>query len=162
MRAGRERPVKKLLLIGVVGLLLAGAGGGGAWWWMHRAQAASPSGSGEKVAHEEPADPSDTGVLAMEPFLVNLADSDSPRFLRATLQLVIADKERAEHLTEDAVAKARIRSAVLELLTTQKSGDLVTPEGKASLKKHIVEQSSKILTEAHVVDVLFSEFVVQF
>lgn len=156
--------MKKILLFVTLGLILLGGGGAGAWWWMNRAQAAAPADAhGGEKKHEEPAaEPGEQGVLALEPFLVNLADTDAPRFLRATLGLAIAGKEEAEHLTEDAVAKARVRSAVLELLTTQKSSDLVTPEGKAALKKAILAQAGKILTEAKVVDVLFSEFVVQF
>jgi flagellar FliL protein len=151
--------VKKLLLIGTVLLVLAGAGGGGAWWWI-RAHAAPADGAEVHKAAEQ--DPADTGVLVMEPFLVNLADTESPRFLRTTLQLVIADKKHAEHLGEDAVAKARVRSAILEILTTQHSAALVTTDGKTALKKAIVKQAAHILTEATVVDVLFSEFVVQF
>jgi flagellar protein FliL len=156
--------VKKTLLFVTLGLVLAGGGGAGAWWWMHRAQAAAPADAhgGEKKPDEAAEDATEQGVLALEPFLVNLADPDAPRFLRATLSLAIAGSDDAEHLAEDAVAKARVRSAVLELLTTQKSADLVTPEGKAALKKSILAQAGKILTEAKVVDVLFSEFVVQF
>ena len=152
--------MKKLIVIGVVLLVLLGAGGGGAWWWMHRAEAAEPAGQEKKA--EAAIDPSDTGVLGLDPFLVNLADKDSPRFLRATLRLVVGPKKQAAELNEDDVAKARIRSSVLELLTEQTSDKVVTPEGKAALKKTIVERSSKILTEGKVTDVLFSEFVVQF
>jgi len=153
--------MKKLLVIGVVLVVLLGAGGGGAWWWMHRAEAAAPAAGEEKKA-EAAIDPSDTGVLGLDPFLVNLADKDSPRFLRATLKLVVGPKKQAAELNEDEVAKARIRSGVLELLTEQTSDKVVTPEGKAALKKAIVEHSSKILSEGKVTDVLFSEFVVQF
>jgi flagellar protein FliL len=152
--------VKKILLFAGLGLILLGGGGAGAWWWTHRAEAAAPAVA-PKDGHAE-ADPADTGVLALDPFLVNLADTESPRFLRATLHLVVSGKEQAAHLAEDVVAKARIRSAVLELLTTQTSTALVTPEGKLALKKGIVDRTGTILTEAKVVDVLFSEFVVQF
>lgn len=153
--------MKKILLFVGVGVLLVGGGGAGAWWWTHRAAAASNQHADAKT--EEPAlDPADQGVLALDPFLVNLADTEAPRFLRATISLAIADKAKAGHLAEDDVSKARVRSAILELLTTQKSSELVTPEGKATLKKAIVGQTSRILAEAKVVDVLFSEFVVQF
>ena len=159
-----RRAVKKILLFVTLGLVLAGGGGAGAWWWFHRAEAAAPADGHAPAAKalNPNTTRADSGVLVMEPFLVNLADQDSPRFLRATLRLVVADKEHAEHLAEDEVAKARMRSAILELLTTQKSTDLVTPEGKAALKKSILGATGKILTEAKVVDVLFSEFVVQF
>jgi flagellar protein FliL len=153
--------MKKLIVIGVGVLVLFGGGGGGAWWWLHRAQAAQPAEGEEKKA-ETAIDPSDTGVLGLDPFLVNLADKDSPRFLRATLKLVVGPKKQAVELNEDDVAKARIRSSVLELLTEQTADKVVTPEGKAALKKTIVERASKILSEGKVTDVLFSEFVVQF
>jgi flagellar FliL protein len=155
-----------MLLFGTIGLLLLGGGGAGAWWWFSRSAAAQAAAPADAKGHEKPeaehADLSDSGVLTLEPFLVNLADPEAPRFLRASLSLVVADKEHAAHLAEDTVAKARIRSAVLELLATQKSSDLVTPEGKSALKKSIVTSSAAIVTEAKVVDVLFSEFVVQF
>ena len=165
-KAARERVqeslVKKILMFVTIVLVLAGGGSAGAWWWFHRAEAVAPA-DGHAAAKAEPqADPKDSGVLAMEPFLVNLADQDAPRFLRATLGLVVADKEHAEHLAEDDVAKARVRSAILELLTTQKSTDLVTPEGKAALKRQVIEKADHILHNTKVTDVLFTEFVVQF
>lgn len=158
--------MKKILLYGTLALLLVAGIGAGAWWWFSRGAAAHAASPADQAAEGKGgsahADLSNSGVLALEPFLVNLADPDAPRFLRATLGLVVADKAHALHLSEDVVAKARIRSAVLELLATQQSGTLVTPEGKAALKKAIVASSSAIVTEAKVVDVLFSEFVVQF
>ena len=150
---------KKWWVLAAIVLVIAAAGGGGAWWWMS-AQAARAEGAQDEKAAKP--DPADTGVLVLEPFLVNLADPESPRFLRTSLQLVISGKEHAEHLTEDAVAKARVRSAILEILTTQTSGELVTADGKAALKKAIIARAAHILTEAEIVDVLFSEFVVQF
>ena len=155
--------MKKIILIVVVVLVLAG-GGGGAYWWMHRADAAATAEGASEEKHEaaKEADPNETGLMILDPFLVNLADKDSPRFLRATVQIVISDKAIAEEITEHDVVKVRIRSSILELLTEQSSEQLVTPEGKAALKKAIIERASKILTEAKVVDVLFSEFVVQF
>jgi flagellar protein FliL len=151
--------VKKLIVIGVAVVVLLGAGGGGAWWWLHRAGAAEGA-TAEK--HEAAPDPADSGVLTLEPFLVNLADKDSPRFLRVTLRLIVAGKKAAGKLEEDEVVKVRVRSAILELLTEQTSEQLVTPEGKAALKKAILGRCAAIVTEAKVVDVLFSEFVVQF
>jgi len=151
--------VKKLIVIGVVALVLAGGAGGGAWWWMHRAEAAEAKPEANAQPKEDPAD---SGVLALDPFLVNLADKDSPRFLRATLRLVVQGKKAAAELGEDDVKKVRIRSAILEVLTQQTSDRLVTPEGKTALKKSILDWCSKNLAETKVTDVLFSEFVVQF
>jgi len=150
--------VKKLLLYGAIGILLMAAGGGGVWFWTRGAQAASAESHGAAPA----IDPTDSGMVPLDPFLVNLADTEAPRFLRATVSLVIGPKARAEGLARDPVAMARIRSTVLELLTTQRSGPLVTPEGKAELKNGISERVGAVIGNAKVFDVLFSDFVVQF
>jgi flagellar protein FliL len=166
--------VKKLLVIGCAVLLLAGGGAGGWWWWVSRAAAADgdqageqrePSGKkGRKVSAHE------TAAVALDPFLVNLADRDASRFLRVTLQLVVDNPELARALAGKGhttpgphdLEKVRLRSAVLELLTTQRADRLVTPEGKEELKRAIADRASEVLEQAEVVDVLFTDFVVQF
>lgn len=154
--------MKKLIVVAVVLLVLAGGAGGGAWWWMHRAEAAEAKDGKSEAEAQPKEDPADSGILALEPFLVNLADKDSPRFLKATLRLVVQGKKAAEELGEDEVRKVRIRSAILEVLTQQTSDKVVTPEGKAALKKSILDWSAKNLGDTKVTDVLFTEFVVQF
>jgi flagellar FliL protein len=172
--------VKKVIVIVVAVLVLAGGGAGGWWWWSQRAQAATDEGQGD---HDEEGSASDatgkkrkvsaeeTGAIPLEPFLVNLADKDASRFLRVSLQLVVDDKDFAEamsakagHGGEDAHAlvKTRLRSTILELLTTKTSEHLVTTEGKAALKAEIAERATEVLEKAEVIDVLFTDFVVQF
>jgi flagellar basal body-associated protein FliL len=59
----------------------------------------------------------------------------------------------------------RARSAILELLSAETSDKLTTPEGKAELKKRIMERVQDVLaerSETEVEDVLFSDFVIQF
>lgn len=164
--------MKKIIVIVVAVLLVAGGGAGGWWWWSQRAQAAAAN---EQDDHSKAAkgkkehEVSETGAIALEPFLVNLADKEASRFLRVSLQLVIDKPELAEAMSakgeagaEHAVTKARLRSSILELLTTKTSDALVTTEGKAALKKEIAARGTEILGQAEVVDVLFTDFVVQF
>ena len=56
----------------------------------------------------------------------------------------------------------RMRSAILELLSQQTAENLVTAEGKTSLKETIAEHISPLTGGVKVSDVLFSDFVVQF
>lgn len=139
------------VLFAIVGLVLALGGGGGAYWVYARAP----------QAPAKPAPPK-TGIVAMQPFVVNLADEGGSRFLRVTLSLVIEGEERAKEVTEDPVLSARIRSGILERLAQQTADHLVTPDGKSELKKVIAEQAAHSAHDLKVTDVLFSEFVVQF
>jgi flagellar FliL protein len=144
--------MKLLLII----LLAVAGGGGGAYFYFVKAAPAQA-----KEAEPEP-EPEPTGILELEPFVVNLADTGATRFLRVTLSLVVQDEEQAKEIEEHALEKARVRSAILELLAEQAAESLVTPEGKDELKTLIVERVQHAAHELKVVDVLFSEFVIQF
>ena len=157
--AAPARSKSRLVLIAGVVVVLAGAGGGGYWWWSHRAPADPKAAAKEVEAHHEPAD---AGVVSFEPFVANLADEGGSRFLRASLKLVVAGAEAAREIEESDVEVAQLQSAILEVLTVQTAEHLVTPEGKAALKKQVIEKADHVLHNAKVTDVLFTEFVVQF
>ena len=86
-------------------------------------------------------------VVDMEVFVVNLADESGNRFLRVNMRLLTWDEEQAAELKEDAVINARVRSAILELLSLQYADALVTPEGKEELKKAIAERATETVGE---------------
>jgi flagellar FliL protein len=158
MVEGQGAPVKKRgkgLLLAIVAVVLLAAAGGGAWWWMRR------GGATVEAAPKEP--PLETrGLLTFEPFMVNLADEGGTRFLKANISLVVEDAETAKKLEESPVVVSRVRSDILELLTEQHAPTLVTPDGKDALKAAIKTRVSHALEDKKVIDVLFSEFVVQF
>ena len=154
------KPKKKSKLIpilAVVFVLLAGGGAGGYWMYAKRTAEAG----GEAAAKEEEKPPK-SGVVDLEPFVVNLADESGKRFLRVNMKLLTWDEEQAAEMKEDAVINAKVRSSILELLSLQYAAPLVTPEGKEELKKAIAERVAETVgEELKVTDVLFVEFVVQ-
>ncbi len=145
------------MIILVVVLLLLAGGGGGAYWFLFRGH-----GEAEAAEAEPEPPPAPTGIVPLEPFVVNLADPSGTRFVRVTMSLVVADEAIAKEIEEEKVVHARIRSAILELLALKQSSELVTPEGKTELKKAIAESVAHAAHELKVEDVLFSEFIVQF
>jgi flagellar FliL protein len=152
--APKKKKRSKLWLLAPLVLVLAGVPAG-AYFWMHRS-AGAEGGTAEQ--HK----PEDLGVMPLDPFTVNLADKETPRFLRVTVQLVLTEKAAIEELRKDALKQAQLRSMLLELLTQQLAEHLNTPEGKAELKKAIAARASDALKPLKVTDVLFSDFVVQF
>lgn len=141
-----------LKLILVVVVLLAVGGGGGAWWMLRA--------SGTEAAAEP--GPESRGLVSFEPFLVNLADEGGTRFLKASIQLVLETTADAKEVEETPVMAGQLRSTILELLTEQSAPELVTQEGKQALKDAIKARATEHLHGRKVIDVLFSEFVVQF
>lgn len=148
----RKRGVMKTILI-VTTLMVTLGGAGGAWWVLGSSTEAAEAGEPALEAR---------GVVAFEPFLVNLADLGGNRFLKATIQIVLESPEDAAHIAETPVVVMHLRSAILELLTQQSASALVTPEGKDALKQAIQARTTPLLGDRKVLDVLFSEFVVQF
>ena len=145
---------RRIMLIGVGAAVLMLAGGG--YWFMGRAAAAPKSAEEAEAAGER-------SLIALDPFVVNLADDGGTHFLRANIQLIIdASEADALALQEKKVEIMPLRSAVLELLAQQRAAMLVTPEGKDALKSAIKKRAAEVFHAYAVKDVLFAEFVVQF
>jgi len=140
-------------LLALIFVMLAGGGAAGYWFYAHK-------GASDKAAPEKEAAP-EPGIVEMEPFVVNLADPGGARFLRVSMRLLTYSEDQAAEIKEDAVAKTKLRGALLELLSMQTAAPLVTPDGKAELKKAIAERAAHAVHDLKVTDVLFVEFVVQ-
>ena len=150
---------KLLLILGVVVLLLAGGGGAAFWWLRAPAEAADAEAAGHV---EKKLDLAAAGIVSFEPFIVNLADPGAKRFLRINVRLLVPSAEEAKHIQESEVLLTQLRSDILELLTAQTSERIVSAEGKAELKKAIIEHAHATVAPAEIADVLFSDFVVQY
>jgi flagellar FliL protein len=162
---GPKKKSKLGLILGiVVGVLVLAGGGGAAYWKLRPAPPAPAAGgaAGEGQSGAEAVETHPAGVVSFEPFLVNLAGGGGQTYLRVTLKLLVGSEEDAKLLEKSEVAKAKMRSAILEVLATQSADALVTAEGKAQLKKALVQQVSALKQITEVRDVLFSDFVVQF
>ncbi|HUU33052.1 MAG TPA: flagellar basal body-associated protein FliL [Vicinamibacterales bacterium] len=156
--APEEAPKKsggknKLFMIGAVVVALAGGG-----YYYTTTQAATA----EHAVESKEVSPKERGLVSFEPFVVNLADPGGQRFVRATVQLVVGDAHMATELTDTPVLAMHARAIILELLATQHADTLVTPEGKVALRQAIADGIAEAVHEVEVVDVLFSDFVVQF
>jgi flagellar FliL protein len=143
----------KTLLFILIAVLIVVGGGGGAYWFF--AKPAEATGPEAKKPSEPPA------IINFDPFVVNLADAGTPRFLRVTLGLVVEGEKPAKEFGENAVVRSQVRSSLLEMLSQQQASQLITPDGKAALKKAVIERAEKNAPELKVTDVLFTEFIVQ-
>ena len=144
----------RFIVIALAAVIVVG-GGVTAFW-------ATSRSAGAAAASKPASKPAEHGLVALEPFVVNLADPGGTRFLRVSVRLIVESVLLAEHLKKNDVALTRARSAILELLTQQTADHVVTTEGKAALKEAISHKLDLVLDETKVVDVLFSDFVVQF
>lgn len=99
----------------------------------------------------------------MEPFVVNLADPGSRRYLRLNLKLELKKREESEPLLEARMPQ--VRDAVLMLLSSKTTDQLVSTEGKTALREELISQINKVLkkkkTKKAVKNLYFTEFLIQ-
>lgn len=116
-----KKRARRPLVLAAAGTLLA-AGAGAAWWTMRPAPGTNAASTATARA--------ESVFLPLESFTVNLADAGGERFAQLSLTLEVVDA-RAE-----TALKARmpaIRNAVLLLLSSNTSADLLTVAGKQKL-----------------------------
>ena len=148
---------KFIIIVGVLVLLLGG--GGAAAFFALRKPAESAAGDAQAKKKETRAP---TGIISFEPFVVNLADPGAQHFLRISVRLIVGDEEEAKKIEESQVQLMRLRSMLVDLLSSTTSEHISSADGKTELKKEIAERAAKIVEPIEVADVLFSDFVVQY
>ncbi len=149
---------KKLLLIGGGVVLLAALGGGG--FFAYKTFLAPAPPPEEEQQPEEPPAPKVTmgPVYPLDPFLVNLADPGRPRFLKVVIQLELSGEEVSAELD---TLRPKVRDALLTLLSSKTSADLVSIADKERLRNEIIHRLNSFLSTGQVKEVYFTEFVVQ-
>lgn len=182
---GAEAPKKKSKLIPMIAsvvVLLAGATA--ALWYLGvgpfagesrhaEATAAVEDGHGGGGEHGEEAEEGHgggggdhgggggdghAGILALEPFIANLADDSGRRYLKATFQVDFGGTE------VPAAMNARLpqtRDLLLTLFTSKTFDDIRTPEGKQQLREEIIARVNQVLDRDLAKAVYFTEFIVQ-
>jgi len=100
-------------------------------------------------------------AMPLEPFVVNLADQDAARYLRIKVSLMISDKNSIKELTDNSALQLKLRDVILQTLTPKTSHDLMNEEGKKKLRDEIKDKVSGYFKKPKLVDVMFTEFVIQ-
>jgi flagellar protein FliL len=123
---------------------------------------ASAQGKGEAAVsgkESKSSRPPVKGVLALDPFLVNLADTEEIRFLKTTFQLGLEEDLGEEG--KDPSAVAAIRDSIITLLSSKTADQILTPQGKDKLREEIRERVNAVSPQIKVVEVYIVDFVVQ-
>ena len=152
-----KKSKKGLLIIIVLVVLLLGGGGFGAYWFLLR----TPPLTAEQLAEIEAAkkpEPVILPVFALKPFVVNLADKKSRRYLKVTMKLELSNEELLEEIDK---RRAQLRDVVLTLLSSKTAVEVGTMEGKFLLRQDIIKRVNVNLVTGKVTKVYWEEFVVQ-
>ncbi len=159
--ATEEAPVKagsakKMMVLGIVGVLLLGGGGGAAWFFMGGEK--DEEGKHAKVSHGEEHAEEPGPVMELDPFLLNLADRDEIRFLKVSIKLEL---DRPEEKTDFQNKVPAIRDALLVLLSSKESQLLRTVNGKRRIREEIMTRVNGVMNKGKISNVFFTDFIIQ-
>jgi flagellar FliL protein len=157
--AGEKKgPGLLLIIVGALIFLLVVAVGGFVGYTQLPKAVAGLTGDGvveQRVVRLEVKD-----LIILEPFLVNLADVGEVRFLRATFQLGMTEKLK-EPLAKESMEMAAIRDSIISLLCAKTSDQIMTTEGKDSLREEIRVLVNERYPKNRVAEVFIVDFVIQ-
>ena len=146
----RKGSSKKFLFLALALLLVAVAGAAG--WHFFSPKAAADG--------QAPAPP--LSIVHLNNFIVNLADTDRQAYLKVGIDLGVTKAiKKDDGSGHDLAETPEIRDAILSVLTTYHSADLLTSEGKARLKRNLIEALRKKVLGLGVRQIYFTDFLVQ-
>lgn len=96
--------------------------------------------------------------LSLDPFIVNLASDAGKRYLKVVMQLELAKPEMGVEVNN---RMPQIKDAVITVLSSKSSEELLTIEGKFQLKEQVLTRINNLLTGGVVKNIFFVEFVIQ-
>jgi flagellar protein FliL len=159
-------PVVPLLIAVLGGALIAALGLGGVVYYLLRSGKLPMAGA--SAGKGEPAAPAATHAMVLEPMLVNLADAGGSSYLRLALTLRVADvvdkkgsKAKEEKAKDASEAVAAVRDTTLTVLGHQTAEGLMAADGKEHLKAELKSALAEHDPDLKVIDVFFTDFLVQ-
>ena len=148
-----------ILILGLLFLLTVGAGSlfffapGYLPEGLPSIGAKRPSTEGKKDFSQKPG-----FIYDLDPFIVNLAETESPRYLKIRINL---ETHEAKENVEFKKMSPQLRDAILTFLSSKTYREIYHSEGKKQLKEEILKRANQLPAELKVKKVYFIEFVVQ-
>ncbi len=98
-------------------------------------------------------------VIELSPFIVNLANKGEANYLRMSVSLGVGESKGEEK--PDPLLTTRVRNALLAVLTTKTSDEVLTVEGKTALRKELLRAARAAVEEPRIEAIYITDFIVQ-
>jgi len=163
--SGQEPKKKGGLIKWIILILLLAALGGGGFFAYQKFFAAQPEDAAEQSQGEQSAEGEDPGTLpgdgftvTLPTFVVNLADPLGRRYLKLGIDVEVVTEEAVAELSKK---EPMVKDTLILLLSSKTYQELSSMESKILLKKEIVDRLNQILGGSKVLQVYFTDMVIQ-
>ncbi|WP_229591338.1 flagellar basal body-associated FliL family protein [Pseudodesulfovibrio sediminis] len=107
---------------------------------------------------QEPLENLEGTLVPLPTFLVNLADPLGRRYLKLGIEVEVRDEEASAALT---AKEAKIKDALLLLLSSKTYDGLSSTKAKIELKQEIADRLNQVIGKGGVLRVYITEMVIQ-
>jgi flagellar FliL protein len=97
-------------------------------------------------------------MVDMEPIIVNLFDPSGKRYLQVRLSFEVGDKKAEEEVKKQ---EAKLKDAIIAILSGKTVEEVVMPEAKDRIKKEILAKCKEIFGEDVVTNVYITQYIVE-
>lgn len=165
----KKLPMMLIIVVVAVVLVLGGATAGYFLFIGPKMKASGKEGGEGEVKKEQvkekeskeggkEGEESSGNLKLLDPFIVNLADAEGQRYLKAVIQLEMDKPEGSGEVQEKL---PQIRDEILMILSNKTFDDVSTTAGKKMVKREISSAVNRYLSTSQVTQIYFTEFVVQ-
>ncbi len=148
----------RLIMIIVVILVLLG-GGGAAWYFTQQKSADKETETAKEAEKKVAAAPV---FMTLETFTVNLLPDPGEQYLQTDISLQLTEAAN-ESLVKQIMPL--VKAHILMILSSKKSSEISSVEGKNALSQEIVEAINKLLPQASkgkaISGAFFTSFIIQ-
>ncbi|MDR2869919.1 MAG: flagellar basal body-associated FliL family protein [Deferribacteraceae bacterium] len=158
---------KKPLLLIIIALVVLLGGGGAVYFLVLKKPAEDPAAMEGVVPEQQAAGAAaprgisaETGPMQAYPsFTVNLADPGGQRYLKIGIALELSmDKDFSVEVT---AKEAKIKDAILTVLSAKTLDEVSTTQGKVALKQEILRRLNTLMATGRIEEVYITEFMMQ-
>ncbi len=111
-----------------------------------------------EMAEESPKPDERGAILMMEDVVVNLVDENGTHFLKVATGLEFADSKLEVEITE---RMPELRGLVIDHFSSRTVSEVVRRDGREQVKQELLEDFNSRLTQGQLLNIYFSDFVVQ-
>ena len=147
-------PIKLIFISFLIIALLFGG------YFMLKSGILSGSGSDNTaIALENQDAKTDIGpIYPLETFIVNLVGNQGKSYLKAKIELELNDEKLKKEIDKRL---PQFRDTILTLLSNKSDEEIKSLEGKYQLREEIVTNLNQFLTTGKVLNIYFTDFIVQ-
>lgn len=162
--AEEEKKKSPLMMIIIIAVACLGIGGGAAFFLLGSSSSdAEAETDTEEAAEEEAVASKEAYYFSLDPaFVVNFQGKSRARFLQVNIDGMTREEVMKQEVTKHL---PQIRNNIVLLLSSKTYDDLITPEGKETVRQEVLAEIQKVMEsetgKKGIENIFFTSFVMQ-